>query len=207
MDRNLVIAEAIQAALKEKGWSIDTIEGPTAPRGFWHDVAKLLPHTLPFQSSPSDISNYLSKKGGQNRTKVFDIVRQLSADNAHYAHSDSESALPTESAHQQTLLTEDDVRRIVADELLKRKPEIDDIFHNGHTELAPEPPAVTGEGKGRRYQRKYLKVSITVDMELWLLFQKEQKSMHTTAPHLMDSILWNHFGRPLLSFEKHEDKK
>lgn len=201
MDRNKVIAEAIRAVLNEKQWSVDAVEG-SIPRGFWHDVSTHMPSGLPFPSTHTDISNYLGKKGGQNKVLVFDILKSLSVDNVHYAHSESESAYPSESTHQKSFLTEADVRLIVSEELTKRKIEVNEVIHNGHTKLSPEPPSVTGKGKGRRYQRKYVKVSITIDEELWTLFQHEQRKVQTTAPRLMDSILWSHFGHPKLSFEK-----
>jgi hypothetical protein len=54
---------------------------------------------------------------------------------------------------------------------------------------------------GRKQDRDFHKVTVTVDKELWKLFQREQKRLGASASRTMDTILWRHFGKPRLSFE------
>jgi hypothetical protein len=67
-------------------------------------------------------------------------------------------------------------------------------------ELVPEAETVTGGAKGRRQDRQYLKISLTVDKNLWKIFREKQKKLNCSAPRLMDSILWNFFRKPNLSY-------
>ena len=198
MDKNQIIARGIKAILDIKRWSIETIMEKT-PKGFMIEVAKILPPDLPFTSTANDISNYLNKRKGQNKKDVLDIVRGLYADNV-----DNVDNLSTEQTLQTQQLTEDDVRRIVCEEINKRLSDVEAISLNEHTVLVPEADTIKGQGQGRRLKRDYERVSITVDRELWKLFRKEQRQLKTTSPRLMDSILWAHYGQPKLSFEVEE---
>jgi len=74
-------------------------------------------------------------------------------------------------------------------------------------DVPPEPEVIKGEGKGRRENRDYVKVSVTVDKVLWEKFTKERDRMKVSSGRLMDIILWRAFGRPALSYEMPHDKK
>lgn len=65
----------------------------------------------------------------------------------------------------------------------------------------PEPEVIKGEGKGRRENRDYVKVSVTIDKVLWDKFTEERDRMRVSSGRLMDVILWRAFGRPRLSYE------
>jgi hypothetical protein len=69
-------------------------------------------------------------------------------------------------------------------------------------DVPPEPQVITGEGKGRRENRRYTKASVTVDKVLWNLFVTERDKLRVSTGRLMDIILWRHFGKPKLSYEK-----
>lgn len=66
----------------------------------------------------------------------------------------------------------------------------------------PEPEVIKGEGKGRRENRDYVKVSVTIDKVLWEKFTEERDRMRVSSGRLMDIILWRAFGRPSLSYER-----
>jgi hypothetical protein len=99
----------------------------------------------------------------------------------------------------------DDRIRTVAREVFQ------EMLHNMRNEMniitdtedtPPEPRVITGEGKGRRENRKYVKASVTVDEALWQRFTAERDRMRVSTGRLMDIILWRHFGKPKLSFEQ-----
>jgi len=69
-------------------------------------------------------------------------------------------------------------------------------------DVPPEPRVIKGEGKGRREDRQYTKASVTVDKVLWNLFVKERDRLRVSTGRLMDIVLWRHFGKPKLSYEK-----
>lgn len=198
MDRNRIIAEAIKTILDQKGWSVDFIENET-PKGFMVEVSKILPQNLPFGTTSNDISNYLNKGDRKNRVAVIEIIRSLYSDNVDNVQL---SAFPP----QQTLPTqqplEDTIYRIVNEVIDKRIAEFTAPVMNEHKlELVPDPETITGEGQGRRLKRQYDRVSITVDKNLWKLFRKQQRELNCTAPRLMDSILWNLYGRPPMTYD------
>jgi hypothetical protein len=45
---------------------------------------------------------------------------------------------------------------------------------------------------------------VRVDKVLWELFQDEVSRHNGNASAAMDTILWNHFGRPRLSFQEEQ---
>jgi hypothetical protein len=87
-----------------------------------------------------------------------------------------------------------------------------DILNKGNMieefqEMPPEPTTLKGRGKGRRENRIYCKISVTVDAALWKLFMEEQRRSKISSARLLDSILWRHYGKPQLSFELPEEKQ
>ncbi len=66
----------------------------------------------------------------------------------------------------------------------------------------PEPSTVTGEGRGRKENRQYERITVTIDQKLAGLFRQEMKARNLSAGRLMDVILWNRYNRPRLSYEK-----
>ena len=100
-----------------------------------------------------------------------------------------ESSLPTP--------TIDDIYRIVNEILDKRLSGEQIPF-----QLVPEPDSIKNSTPGRRTQRKYERISITIDSELWKLFKNQQKQLNCSSPRLMDSILYYHFSKPPLSYNQ-----
>lgn len=72
------------------------------------------------------------------------------------------------------------------------------------TDMPPEPQTIKGMGKGRREDRAYVKVSVTMDKNLWKLFEAERKKLKVSTGRMMDILLWRAFNRPKLSFEPAE---
>jgi hypothetical protein len=72
------------------------------------------------------------------------------------------------------------------------------------TDTPPEPKVIKGEGRGRREDRDYIKVSATIDKTLWELFKAERDRLKVSTGRMMDIILWRVFGKPRLSYERSE---
>jgi len=116
-----------------------------------------------------------------------------------------EPAVPVESSEHIPLSEIDERIRAVAREVFQ------EMLHSMREEMnviadtqdaPPEPHVIKGEGKGRRENRRYTKASVTVDKVLWNLFVKERDKLRVSTGRLMDIILWRHFGKPKLSYEK-----
>ena len=93
-----------------------------------------------------------------------------------------------------TKIDEKYIRSIVEQVLAERQPP--QPVQKG-LEFTPNPPT------GKR--RNYIRTTITVDAALWELVQEECQRLSILPPKLIDTLLWNHFGQPQLSFQK-EDK-
>jgi hypothetical protein len=64
------------------------------------------------------------------------------------------------------------------------------------------PPAPGPGGRHGKKDREYLKVSLTIDKSLWDRFTKERDALRLSSGRLMDKILWEYYGKPLLSYQK-----
>lgn len=79
--------------------------------------------------------------------------------------------------------------------------------HNVHTikredeEIPPEPTTVKGEGKGRKENRDYERITVAIDTELAALFKQEMSDKGLSSGKLLDRILWNRYGKPKLSYQ------
>jgi len=71
-------------------------------------------------------------------------------------------------------------------------------------DFPPEPRIITGAGKGRRETRKYARISLTVDANLWKLVQADMERLKVSAGRMVDILLWRAYGKPKLSFEEEE---
>jgi hypothetical protein len=69
-------------------------------------------------------------------------------------------------------------------------------------DIPPEPRTLKGSGKGRRQDREYVKATITVDRNLWALFETERKRLRVSVARMAEILLWRALGRPKLSFEE-----
>ena len=49
--------------------------------------------------------------------------------------------------------------------------------------------------------RVYHRATLTIDTELWQRLQDECKQLHILPPRLIDTLLWQYFDKPKLSFE------
>ena len=73
-------------------------------------------------------------------------------------------------------------------------------------DLPPEPkeikkkPGTKAKGRSRQ-NRDYERHTLTVDSNLWRLFEQDMKSRRiSSSGRMMDVILWNHYGKPTLSY-------
>lgn len=74
-------------------------------------------------------------------------------------------------------------------------------------DFPPESQTIRGERKGRKENREYEKVSITIDQVLWSRFVAECKRLRVSRSRMMDTILWRAFGRPPLSYMTEDAKE
>ena len=58
-------------------------------------------------------------------------------------------------------------------------------------------PELVPTSKDRIYHR----ATLTIDVELWQRLQDECKRLHILPPRLIDTLLWQYFKKPPLSFE------
>jgi hypothetical protein len=96
---------------------------------------------------------------------------------------------PTLSTQQ---LNEQDIIRIVENELAKHLSTIKEISHN-EFELVPKPKTIKGKTKGRKEDRKYYNLSVAIDANLSVLFHEECEKYNIPKSRLLDSILFNHY--------------
>jgi hypothetical protein len=68
-------------------------------------------------------------------------------------------------------------------------------------EIPPEPQVIKKHGKGRKENRKYERLTVSLDSCLFERFKTEMRSRGLSAGKLMDVILWNRYGRPQLSYQ------
>jgi hypothetical protein len=73
-------------------------------------------------------------------------------------------------------------------------------------DLPPEPKSVKGK-PGRRQNRDYEKISVTLDSALWEKFKAERDRLKVSNSRLIDIILWQRYGKPRLSFESKPNNK
>lgn len=185
MDKN-EIALAIIQVMNVMNTSLDTLI-KKAPKGFWLQVSNIIGKHWAKQQS-------LSQTWKRSQKEIIEIISSQSDKQLSTLHSES----PTSPEH----MTRDDIEKMVENYLNKRLAGYEHNIPNEPTEfeLVPEPETVTGGAKGRRQDRKYEKISVTVDKNLWKIFRQKQKKLSCSGPRLMDSILWNFFGKPELSY-------
>lgn len=185
MDKNEMSLAIIQV-MNVMNISLETLI-KKAPRGFWLQVSKIIRKDWARHQN-------LSQTWKRSQKEIIEIIS---------SQSDKQlSVLPSESPTSLEHVTRDDIEKIVEHVLNQRISNYEhNILNEPNTlELVPEPETVTGGAKGRRQDRQYLKISLTVDKNLWKIFRKKQKNLNCSAPRLMDSILWNFFGKPNLSY-------
>jgi len=105
----------------------------------------------------------------------------------------------------EAVLTEERVREIASDvfqKMLADAPTPPAI----RQELPPEPQVLKGK-PGRRQDRSYHKVTITIDSELWKLFCQERDRLGVSNSRLFDIIVWQRYGKPLLSYQEAADEE
>ena len=132
-----------------------------------------------------------------------------------YEHADpSEDSFPSEkvedserkelsdhsepSAHT---LTENRVREIFREMItnMERVPIIN------RADLPPKPEKVQKLKGVPGENRKYQKVTVTIDKELWKRVEREKEVLGLSAGKTLDVILWRYFDKPKLSFETEDD--
>jgi hypothetical protein len=101
-------------------------------------------------------------------------------------------------------LTEDDTKDIVRNIIKEEVALVVTGLLQPKTVIPPEP--VREEG-GRAFTSKRVKIAGTTDHVLLELFEKERKKKNLSASRMIDTILWNHFGKPQLSFEQGSDRR
>ena len=98
--------------------------------------------------------------------------------------------------------------RIIAKEVFREMIDAYDVktLMPADEDMPPEPSTITGEGRGRKENRQYERITVTIDEKLADLFKQEMKARNLSAGRLMDVILWNRYNKPLLTYQKQNSK-
>lgn len=198
MSKDSILVEAIKAVFAATGYSANDLK-EKAPRDFWKSAYEVIKPS-PYFGSKDAMSNYFGK--GDNKNRILALLDENYSGNTNSTTPES-TEQPRDKVYFSSptyQFTEQDIRNIVQDELSKQKDSVMSE-HTGNTELVPEADIDNPDPKARK-KREYHRLSVTVDKELWKAFRAEQKKLNATTPRLIDSILWAHYGRPKLSFEK-----
>ncbi|MFC1835041.1 hypothetical protein ACFL2Q_09930 [Thermodesulfobacteriota bacterium] len=67
-------------------------------------------------------------------------------------------------------------------------------------DMPPEAITLKGVGRGRKENRKYDRITVTVDKILMELAKKEAKDRRTSIAKIVDAALWVRYGKPKLSY-------
>jgi len=72
---------------------------------------------------------------------------------------------------------------------------------------APPPPEVLKGRVGRKENRIYKRLTLTLDEALYDRFIEERNRLKVSSGRLADIILWQRYGKPKLSYESSEDSE
>ena len=200
-----LLAHSITVILQRRGIAIDDIVAQKVPDGFWVDVCRHLELEGHKFDIKGDIVNRWSRSNKHGvRTHRKEIMAIMGYDYDKYNHYIRPEFKVDDKVHTlqpQGEYDDERIRAIVREEISKFFEERDYELD----QLCPEPGAIQGYGPGVRTQRVYQNFSSTVDIELWKIFTAKRKRLRTSTPRLLDTILWEYFGRPSLSFQKQID--
>jgi len=71
-------------------------------------------------------------------------------------------------------------------------------------DLGEDTPPLPENITGRKQNREYERVTITVDKVLWRKFKAERARLNVSTGRLLDILLWRSLGKPRLSYEEPE---
>ena len=219
MTRNETMANAMIQVLKSEGLSLECLQ-EKAPKGFWNKVSELYPTGQGYPTEKSALSNYF----GKNKTPIMNILRSANREVSAFepnkeqtellsdAHSEPElqdSLKPTEKPIQASSYPTHEIHQLIEKVVQKRLQELKSGILNElrtdvpnerpYFDLVPEPETVKGS-IGRKLTRQFVKTTLTIDKNLWLLFEQQAKSLKIDKSRLLDSILWLHFDKPTLTY-------
>lgn len=207
MTRQEHLAKAIKEVLDAENLSIEIFDNQL-PRKFWQKVSDRLPDGLGWKTDKASLSNYF----GNNKTSILPILNSdfmaFVDEPSHYDTAQqslylSDTVENTPKTQIQTISISTDelhqmIDKVVSDKLSAIKSSVQNDTDN--IELVPKPKPKKGEGKGRRLDRQFDKVTITIDKNLNKLFNQEARRLRIEQSRLIDSILWNRYGKPALTY-------
>jgi hypothetical protein len=192
------VAAAIKKTILKRPdeFSVEWVFGGSAKiPPFWANCLDNYPEGCKRFESTNEISTYFSR----NKRKIRDILINdpdlkalQSSDNAQNVD------LPTSVLDY---MTRQDTAKMIEEALSNRLSELSMPKHYEQNELVPEPTTIIGGSKGRRMNRRYVKKTITIDKNLWLLFEKEVNELNIPVSRLIDTILWLRYDKPKLTVE------
>lgn len=192
MTQNEILADAISQVLVADGLTISDIKART-PRGFWKRVSNLIGKDWSHDKG-------LSQKWKRTQDELISIMS--GHDPESLPALQPQPTLSTQQTLQPQQLAVSDIEKLVETLLDKRLSSIKEISHNTHNdfELAPKPMTIRGGAKGRKENRKYFNLSVAIDNNLYELFEQERDKLNIPKSRLLDSILWNHYNKPQLTY-------
>lgn len=124
---------------------------------------------------------------------------------AHNGDTESQEVISAESderdAHLPWAEIEARMRRIATEVLENVRNEMNMNREISGQDLPPEPQYLKGQ-RGRRQDRTYKRLTLSVDINLAERFEDEMRQLNVSAGRLFDIILWQRYGKPKLSFEE-----
>jgi hypothetical protein len=183
-------AQAITQTMTECHYSEMIFESERMPRGFWFEVQKHLAPGIDWPAKVNALSTYYLRNKEE-------ILKLLSTSPPPAQEKQTEQTL------QDIHLTLCSIQEMMGKAINKGLGSYQLNNKNGTNEklefdLVPEPTVIKGKGPGRKLNRDFERLSVAVDKGLLTLFEEEKKKLRIPASRLLDSILWNHYGKPAI---------
>jgi hypothetical protein len=224
-------AGILAQVMEEEGMSLTTIVEGNLKKGFGVSVSKMLNNRKVLTPGKTEwtnktVSQWINKLK-DNGSLIPVLEKALQAKDAthqerleHVCIERKEPSAQTEEvpepesvheerpSHSEHITWDQIVERLtpiireIASEVCSSFNPVPNLPHEV-TEDAPPKPEVLKQTErgGRRENRIYAKVGATIDEELFKLFEADRERRRCSTGRLLDVILWQHYGRPPLSFE------
>ena len=187
-----LFTQAITQTMTECHYSEGIFESERMPRGFWFEVQKHLAPGIDWPAKVNGLSAYYLRNKGE-------FLKLPSASPPPAQEKQVEQTL------QDIHSTLRNIQEMMGKAINKGLGSYQLNNKNGSNEtlkfeflLVPEPTVIKGKGPGRKLNRDFERLSVAVDKSLLTLFEEEKKKLRIPASRLLDSILWNHYGKPVI---------
>lgn len=189
---------------------------PSKLRNFWTNNKGLLEsdecderasqESLPDESPLSDErashdADTVQEPGGtlpdEHEGRAAHISEQAECDE----HGEHDAHIPWTEIEERMKAIAREVATSVMNEMnVSHEMNVMNVNHEPGPDLPPEPEYRKGQ-KGRKQNRTYERLTVSLDANLAALFRAEMKRRKVSSGRMMDIVCWHYFGKPHLSFE------